>query len=68
MGKILVNILKAPLFLLVGVATLASYYLAFTKQYSITYASPVILTLIVALYIIARYLEKKEVKDDSGIS
>ena len=68
--KILGDILQAPLVLLVVISFLASIYLAYNNLYGITYASGVILGILIALYIAGTFVkkEKKQVPTTSVLT
>ena len=63
--KVLARILQAPAILLLLVAFLASLYLAITKQMDISFATPILLGIIVGLYFWGRNMETKSSKSDS---
>ena len=56
---------KAPLMLLVIGSLIASLYLAYTKQMSITYSTSILLGVIIALFILGDYLLMEEEHDES---
>jgi membrane protein DedA with SNARE-associated domain len=61
--SIIGKILKAPLVILVSASFVASIYAAYNKIQGITYVVSVILGIILALYIIGLFLDKKESKE-----
>lgn len=58
--RIWILLLKLPLVLLVIISFFASIYVAFKGTYGITFATPVILGIILILYIIGIVLETKK--------
>lgn len=56
--KILGGILRAPLILLVLFSWGSSIYAAYEKIQGITYAVPIIYTIVIALYIIGLLIKK----------
>lgn len=58
--RLLVLLLKAPLFLIVIASTAASVYAAYSKQFNISWSTPVLFIIIIILYIIGLYIEKKK--------
>jgi hypothetical protein len=58
--NIVAKILKTPLILLVVSSFIASIYAAYNKIQGITYAVPIILGIILILYTIGAFIDKKE--------
>ena len=60
--SILNKILKAPIQLLVIVSFGASWYAAYAKIQNISWAVPIIYTLILGAYVIGNYMENQRVE------
>ncbi|MFA5259229.1 MAG: hypothetical protein WC979_07190 [Candidatus Pacearchaeota archaeon] len=58
--KIISPILKAPLVLVIIVSFFLSVYAAYTKTYEISIGTPVLLAVILILYFIGVYIERKK--------
>jgi len=58
-NKVKARLLQTPAILLLVAAFIASFYLAVTGQFSIGWATPITLLIILALYFWGRYLEIK---------
>lgn len=58
--KIISQVLKAPLILVIIVSFVLSIYAAYTKTYDISYGTSIILGVILALYFTGVYLERKK--------
>jgi hypothetical protein len=62
--RIISFVLQLPLILLVVASFFASIYAAIAKISGITWAVPIIIGIITALYLYGRYLENKSKKDN----
>ena len=57
--KVIILIMKLPIVALMLISWGASFYAAYKHINNISYATPIIFTIIVACYVLALYLEKK---------
>jgi len=53
-------LLELPLWILVGASFIGGIYAAYTKLGGVTFAAPIIIFIVIALYIWGRILEKKK--------
>jgi len=61
--KIIGWIFKTPMYLMLVASLVASYYAAIKNIQGITYASPIIMTILVVLFIIGEYMHRAQVSD-----
>jgi len=66
--SILGKVLKAPLIVLMIASFAASIYAAYNKIQGITYTVPVILGVIIVLYAIGMFLDRKEEESQPQIN
>jgi hypothetical protein len=60
MNKIIINVLKAPMVIIVILSLFLSLYAAYTKTYDIGYGTSIAFAIILILYFIGVYLERKK--------
>lgn len=54
------KLLQVPFWLLAVASIVGGFYAAYTKIQGITYSTPIILIVIIALYVLGRYMESNK--------
>ena len=64
--KIFGWLLKTPMYLMLTASLIASYYAAINNISGISYASPIIMTILSTLFLMGEFMHRKEISEKTN--